>query len=290
MPVWLGQGWNSGIRDATNLAWKLASVLQGQCADALLDTYDLERRDHAKAMIDLNMTAGSIMKADRRVAVVRDVVAAVLGLVPSVKSWFTDMRFKPVPRYTAGVIVDPGQGTPGTATARIVRRLVPVVDAVSDASPVGLQFIQPRVNTADRDRALLDDVIGNWWTIAAWGNDPARLLGPAERDLVDALGARLVCLVPEAQRRWAEREHVGSPATVIGDVTGELKKWFDARPVGVVFLRPDRFVAAACLAQETTATLRAVLAAMSYIPAPSTPASRRAEGADDVHRSNLHVA
>jgi 3-(3-hydroxy-phenyl)propionate hydroxylase len=28
MPVWQGQGYNSGIRDATNLAWKLAAVLR----------------------------------------------------------------------------------------------------------------------------------------------------------------------------------------------------------------------------------------------------------------------
>ena len=27
MPVWMGQGWNSGVRDATNLAWKLSTVL-----------------------------------------------------------------------------------------------------------------------------------------------------------------------------------------------------------------------------------------------------------------------
>ena len=34
MPVWLGQGWNSGIRDATNLAWKLTAVLAGQAGEA----------------------------------------------------------------------------------------------------------------------------------------------------------------------------------------------------------------------------------------------------------------
>ena len=43
MPVWQGQGYNSGIRDAANLGWKLAAVVNDQAEDALLDTYDVER-------------------------------------------------------------------------------------------------------------------------------------------------------------------------------------------------------------------------------------------------------
>ena len=39
-----GWGANTGIADAHNLAWKLAAVLAGQAAPALLDSYDAERR------------------------------------------------------------------------------------------------------------------------------------------------------------------------------------------------------------------------------------------------------
>ncbi|WP_163891290.1 FAD-dependent monooxygenase [Mycolicibacterium hippocampi] len=39
-----GYGANTGIADAHNLSWKLASVLNGQSSPALLDTYDAERR------------------------------------------------------------------------------------------------------------------------------------------------------------------------------------------------------------------------------------------------------
>ncbi|MBW4919522.1 FAD-dependent monooxygenase, partial [Klebsiella pneumoniae] len=46
MPVWQGQGYNSGIRDASNLGWKLAMVVKGTARDSLLDTYTLERRAH----------------------------------------------------------------------------------------------------------------------------------------------------------------------------------------------------------------------------------------------------
>ncbi|MBN0727038.1 FAD-dependent monooxygenase, partial [Pseudomonas aeruginosa] len=44
MPVWQGQGYNSGMRDAFNLAWKLALVVNGKAGEALLDSYQQERR------------------------------------------------------------------------------------------------------------------------------------------------------------------------------------------------------------------------------------------------------
>ncbi|MEV6883993.1 FAD-dependent monooxygenase [Streptomyces sp. NPDC051135] len=42
-------GSNTGIQDAHNLAWKLAAVLEGWAGEALLDTYDMERRPVAEA-------------------------------------------------------------------------------------------------------------------------------------------------------------------------------------------------------------------------------------------------
>ncbi|MFF4251853.1 FAD-dependent oxidoreductase [Streptomyces sp. NPDC001663] len=38
-----GQGMNTGVQDAVNLSWKLASVLRGEAADSLLDSYSAER-------------------------------------------------------------------------------------------------------------------------------------------------------------------------------------------------------------------------------------------------------
>jgi hypothetical protein len=43
MPPWAGQGANSGIADAHNLAWKLAAVLKGHASKKLLETYEVER-------------------------------------------------------------------------------------------------------------------------------------------------------------------------------------------------------------------------------------------------------
>ncbi|KQU29421.1 3-(3-hydroxyphenyl)propionate hydroxylase [Rhodococcus sp. Leaf225] len=265
MPVWLGQGWNSGVRDATNLGWKLATVLSGQAEDDLLDTYTTERRDHAKAMVDLSLTFGNIIKITNPVAALaRDVVSSVLNRFPQIKSYFSEMRFKPMPRYTEGVLADPSDCTSGRADATITSRLVPVRSANITISPVGVQFPQPRVTVANAGIVLLDDAIGNWWSVIVWGNSPKDVLPQNALRRLDALGARLVAVLPETQREWAQQQ-MDADVLVVGDHTGLLKKWFDDRPTPLIFLRPDRFVAGACLTQNGPATLDAILASMSFI-------------------------
>ena len=278
MPVWLGQGWNSGMRDATNLAWKLTAVLNGDADETLLDTYTLERHKHVSDMIDVNMTAGTVMKMKPLGGWIRDRAASALNLVPTWKSYFTELRFKPMPRYAAGVVVDQVTMEPGTARASFKgSRLAPFVDSPGAASPVGLQFIQPRVNTADARDVLLDDVTGDWWALATWGTNPTTYLSAADLELVRRHGVKLLSFIPETQREWAEKQYADSPApvTVVGDTSGALKRWFDVRSCGLVILRPDHFIAAAALNQQASQALAAVVEAASLSPVTSSKGALR---------------
>ncbi len=47
-----GQGMNTGIGDAINLAWKLAAVIRNEAPDSLLDSYEAERRAFAVKLVD----------------------------------------------------------------------------------------------------------------------------------------------------------------------------------------------------------------------------------------------
>lgn len=47
-----GQGMNTGIGDAVNLAWKLAAVIQKRATEAVLDTYEPERIAFARTLVD----------------------------------------------------------------------------------------------------------------------------------------------------------------------------------------------------------------------------------------------
>ena len=60
-PPFAGQGMNSGIRDATNLCWKLSYVINNIINPNILNTYELERKPHAKALIEQAVVMGKIM-------------------------------------------------------------------------------------------------------------------------------------------------------------------------------------------------------------------------------------
>jgi 3-(3-hydroxy-phenyl)propionate hydroxylase len=61
MPPFAGQGMCSSIRDAANLAWKLAYVCQGRAAPALLDTYQQERAPHVRQIVDTAVAMGRVV-------------------------------------------------------------------------------------------------------------------------------------------------------------------------------------------------------------------------------------
>ena len=61
MPVFLGEGFNSGIRDAAALAWRLDLILRGIAPDTLLDSYAAERLGHVRQVIEQAVQAGEII-------------------------------------------------------------------------------------------------------------------------------------------------------------------------------------------------------------------------------------
>jgi len=61
MPPFMGQGMCSGIRDAWNLAWKLAAVRQGRAGPELLRTYQDERATHVTALTRMVIEGGQLL-------------------------------------------------------------------------------------------------------------------------------------------------------------------------------------------------------------------------------------
>lgn len=240
MPVWQGQGYNSGIRDATNLAWKLGMVVNGDAAANLVDSYELERREHAKAMIDLSVVAGRIFAPTNKVvAWLRDKVALALNTLPPVKRYIVQMRFKPMPRFTRGLVLTDTQGQPdGRATGRL--------------------FPQPDVVTAAGDSRRLDDVIGVRFAVLSWGTDPQLHMSAEVRRYWNDLGAALVAVIPTTQLHDFRGE-VTPGTTLIGD-TGVLHEWFAGQDSdgSIVIMRPDRVVAGIVQPQRLEEASRAL--------------------------------
>ncbi len=252
MPVWQGQGYNSGIRDAANLGWKLAAVVTGQAGDALLDTYDVERRKHARAMIDLSTMVGRVISpTNRRVAALRDRVIHAASVVPSLKRYVLEMRFKPMPRYQQGA-VSPCRSRSPAGTRR------PARCSSSRAS-----------TPASSQNVLLDDVLGPGFAVLCWSNNLRAVLGDEAFDRWKALGARFIEARPMTQLHWTG--HDDADVTVVGDRTGALKSWFDVYTDSVLFLRPDRCIAGACIAQRAPEVSRRAVRRSSPRPRKEAP-------------------
>ena len=97
-PPFLGQGMCAGIRDASNLAWKLSMVVAGEAAESLLDTFEAERAPHVRAFIDLAVRLGAVIQAtDPEVAEARDAEFRASG--PTLFDF-------PQPRLGPGIWVD----------------------------------------------------------------------------------------------------------------------------------------------------------------------------------------
>lgn len=231
MPPFAGQGLNSGIRDADNLSWKLAAVLGGTASDHLLETYETERRPHAQAMVELSVRLGDVvMTSDRRVARVRDAAVRAATRVPPLRRYLAEAHFKPQAVYRRGFVADARRG----AGAVLVGRMLP----------------QPRVLRADGAVVLLDDVLGAGFAVLGVGEVAD---GWKEVEAVGLPVGRCVQVAMDDEMPEDAEGRVGA-----ADVDGRLERLLSPLRGWMLFLRPDRFVAAAWRPGELDPVRRAL--------------------------------
>jgi 3-(3-hydroxy-phenyl)propionate hydroxylase len=264
MPPFAGQGLNSGIRDADNLAWKLRWVLCGRAAPSLLDTYEPERRPHAEAMVRLSVRLGRVMMtSDRRLAAARDALVRAANLVPALRRFLAESRYRPAAHYAEGFVS-------ATATRDTPR---------GAASLVGRMLPQPRVLTADGEAVLLDDVLSDGFALVAVGCRDDVAAAMADSPLSE-LGCKTVAVALD------DTMPVSSPAARgVADADGRLQEELGPLRSAVLLVRPDRYVAAAWSgrdADRATAGAATVAAYLSrFLVAsgqPKATISRRTRG------------
>jgi 3-(3-hydroxy-phenyl)propionate hydroxylase len=218
-PPFAGQGMNSGVRDAHNLPWKLAAVVSGQLGDALLDSYDTERRDHAAEMIQLAIRMGQVMMPRGRAqALAFQTFFRALALYPAARSYFAEMKYKPKPRFNRGFLLAPKSGL--------------------KESLVGKLFPQALVMTG-AGFALLDDVLGDGFALIAPPGTPPQMLADLRPSEVGKLPIRSVAVLDRE-----DASPVEAPTVAARDLRGDLAQLLSGHSAGLYLLRPDRYVAA----------------------------------------------
>jgi 3-(3-hydroxy-phenyl)propionate hydroxylase len=90
-PPFIGQGLCAGVRDSMNLSWKIAGVLSGDLPESVLDTYEVERKPHARALIRLAKLIGvSMTRGGGAGDLLRRAVAPRLHWVPGLRDRLLD--------------------------------------------------------------------------------------------------------------------------------------------------------------------------------------------------------
>jgi 2-polyprenyl-6-methoxyphenol hydroxylase-like FAD-dependent oxidoreductase len=96
-----GQGMNTGIGDAINLAWKLAAVLAGRAGDNLLDSYEAERIGFARRLVATTDRVFSFATAEGRIAeIVRTRVVPVVIPIATAFEPVREFMFRTVSQIT----------------------------------------------------------------------------------------------------------------------------------------------------------------------------------------------
>ena len=97
-PPFIGQGMGAGVRDAMNLAWKIAGVRNGTLAADVLDTYQQERKPHTRHMIRLALNVGQAMTGGGHLGnLVRRAVLPRLRLIPGLRDKVLDSTTPALP-------------------------------------------------------------------------------------------------------------------------------------------------------------------------------------------------
>ena len=91
-PPFAGQGLNSGMRDAVNLAWKMSYVTRGLAGESILDTYTPERAPHVRSVIEHAVDMGRLI----------DQLAGRVSHGVDVQSGYGGTR--PAPHIEAGIV------------------------------------------------------------------------------------------------------------------------------------------------------------------------------------------
>ncbi len=165
-PPFAGQGMNSGVRDAHNIAWKLAAVLTGKFSASLLATYESERRPHVASMIELALRMGHIMGPRSRVSQwITQTAFLAVGLWLAMRAYFGEMKYKPKPKFDKGFLVPSAQP--------LVGRLLP----------------QPLVRQADGADVLLDDALPSGFILLGVDLTEAALAAATTQPICGQLGA-----------------------------------------------------------------------------------------------------
>jgi len=219
-----GQGMNTSIQDAFNLAWKLAYVMQGKASPALLDSYQIERHPVAESLLrGTDEAYTKLLKAgDLGRAAVR-LLGPFLLSSPTVREKMRNTLEEIEINYRTGPITADHDGSAGPQAG----------DRALNASVVTL----PEKET----KPLFEILRGTHWTLLLFtGRDPK----PSQLDQLVEIGARHANLVkPYLVAGGFPAPSLTDKIPVLADFMNHLHDEYGVDSPCLYLIRPDWYVA-----------------------------------------------
>ena len=213
---------NSGLRDAHNLAWKLDVVLKNRSKLEILDSYESERTPHAWSMIDLAIKMGRIMMPKSRIQgfIIRNGFK-LLGLYGPARDYFSQMKYKPKPRFLTGLIWPDNRSEKHTLIGRMIFQNL-------------LEDFEGKLN-------LLDDILPDKPVLIIFSRKPERAVCEKLLFDIENEGASIIGITPE------DTKAIKTKLPIFRDKS----RHFSRKPYPdyldyVLLLRRDRYIAASC--------------------------------------------
>jgi 3-(3-hydroxy-phenyl)propionate hydroxylase len=167
-PPFAGQGMATGLRDAANLAWKLAHVLRSMASPELLDSYESERRPHQIKMLKLALRMGRMMMPHQRL---QELLVVCFFSLAGRFDWIRNQM------EIRGANITP----------------VYVERGRRQGSRSGHYLIQPSIGS----KSLLDKLLGLNYTIITFDREPQEALGPQELQTWEECGTVFLRIRPD---------------------------------------------------------------------------------------------
>jgi 2-polyprenyl-6-methoxyphenol hydroxylase-like FAD-dependent oxidoreductase len=228
-----GQGMNTGLQDAANLAWKLAAVLKGGAPEALLDTYHSERWPVGQKVLEFTDRVFSTMTSQSGwVAGIRNMLLPMLGAVISRSGTVRSRAFHFVSqlgiRYDGSLFVKEGSSSGATSAWR-------------EGPSAGRRAPNGQIA---RNRDVFSLIQGYRWHVLALSRKP---LSRGEIEMLDSeLAALPRSIGIPLETHIVAHSLVGRDARI---VQAESNQVFEAyglsaeNPRALYFIRPDGHVA-----------------------------------------------
>jgi 2-polyprenyl-6-methoxyphenol hydroxylase-like FAD-dependent oxidoreductase len=223
-PPWGGHGFNTGVGDAVNLAWKIAAVLHGWAPRELLDSYDSERRPVAEQTIELAATNMRALSIDLTSPELMD--DGEWGVRARAAAAAAIQQVKRAEFYSLGLVLGYGYGPESAQQSPTSEDYIPILAPGNRLPHSRNAHGESLFDVLGPEFTLLGRPDDSWRTAAQARGIPLVIVDPGGAGFAPVPADELILVRPDQHIAW-----VGPAGTDAGTILDSAVRGFTVRTV-----------------------------------------------------------